>query len=228
MPIIIYLFKIWIVGMAVAASMGPIEIIAINHTLSWGRKGALLVGLGAALADGVHRILMIPFSGNFWFNTLSIYLENGFQLLEGLLLLFLAYQEGIPGHQRPRETNPRKIVRNIFFLKILRPSSMTMGLGLMGLFESVGLQKTLLGTMTTILGIFLGSMTWWYLLGTILSKIKNNLQNVWIEKIHQILCVILAIFGLMSIFNGLMTNSRLSLTKESHFPMHPIPIHPNQ
>ena len=50
---LLYLLKAWMIGIAIAAPVGPIGMLCIKKTLELGIKGALLVGLGAALADSV-------------------------------------------------------------------------------------------------------------------------------------------------------------------------------
>lgn len=57
MSILLYLFKAWMIGIAIAAPVGPIGMLCIKKTLELGIKGALLVGLGAAFADSVYGLI---------------------------------------------------------------------------------------------------------------------------------------------------------------------------
>jgi putative LysE/RhtB family amino acid efflux pump len=57
MSILFYFIKAWLIGIAIAAPVGPIGMLCIRKTLELGLKGALLVGLGAALADGCYGVI---------------------------------------------------------------------------------------------------------------------------------------------------------------------------
>ena len=54
-----------------------------------------------------------------------------------------------------------------------------------------------------VIGIFLGSMTWWLILGTIVLKIKHKLPGSWINYIRYLSAVILSLFGVMAVGSGL-------------------------
>ncbi|MFP6744316.1 MAG: LysE family transporter [Alphaproteobacteria bacterium] len=49
-----FLIKGLIIGLAIAAPVGPIGVLCILRTLADGRLAGLLTGLGAATADGVY------------------------------------------------------------------------------------------------------------------------------------------------------------------------------
>ena len=67
-----YLLKAWLLGIAIAAPIGPIGMLCVNKTLEVGFIGACLVGLGAALADAVYGCVTA-----FGLNTISTFLlEN--------------------------------------------------------------------------------------------------------------------------------------------------------
>ncbi|OJU72806.1 MAG: hypothetical protein BGO07_01140 [Alphaproteobacteria bacterium 40-19] len=44
-------------GVAIAVPAGPLGLLCVKKTLERGFKGALLIGLGAALADSVYGII---------------------------------------------------------------------------------------------------------------------------------------------------------------------------
>ncbi len=43
-----------LIGLAIAAPVGPIGILCIRRTLAYGRLSGLLSGLGAATADAIY------------------------------------------------------------------------------------------------------------------------------------------------------------------------------
>lgn len=51
---IILFLKGLMIGLAIAAPVGPIGLLCIHRSLSDGFKLGLMTGLGAAIADGVY------------------------------------------------------------------------------------------------------------------------------------------------------------------------------
>ena len=49
-----FFIKGLVIGLAIAAPVGPIGVLCIRRTLADGRLVGLLTGMGAATADGVY------------------------------------------------------------------------------------------------------------------------------------------------------------------------------
>lgn len=204
MSILLYLFKSWVIGIAIAAPVGPIGMLCIKKTLELGIKAALLVGLGAALADSVYGLIaalgLTAIS--------SIMVENSFmlRLAGGILLLYLAYKEAIGMKVNNaacvKGNTPIGLIIGVFFLTVSNPMTI---LSFIGIFSSINTGPlTTLESITMVLGVFLGSMTWWCVLGISIHKIKHKLPKIWLERIKWVSCFILASFGLMAIFSSLI------------------------
>ena len=95
MSILLYLFKAWMIGIAIAAPVGPIGMLCIKKTLELGIKGALLVGLGAAFADSVYGL--IAALGLTAVSHIMISGSGALKLIGGIFLLYLAYKEAKSG-----------------------------------------------------------------------------------------------------------------------------------
>ena len=91
MSILLYLFKACMIGIAIAAPVGPIGMLCIKKTLELGIKGALLVGLGAALADSVYGL--IAALGLTTVSNIMVTSSSALKLIGGIFLLYLAYKE---------------------------------------------------------------------------------------------------------------------------------------
>jgi threonine/homoserine/homoserine lactone efflux protein len=46
-----------VIGLLVAAPIGPVNLICIRRTLAYGQLNGFLAGLGAALGDGIFAII---------------------------------------------------------------------------------------------------------------------------------------------------------------------------
>lgn len=190
--------------MAIAAPIGPIGMLCVKKTLEFGVKGSLLVGLGAALADSVYGL--IAALGLVSLTHIMISDSTILKLVGSIFLLYLAYKEARSGithtEVQVRGQNQLKLVSKVFFLTLTNPMTI---LSFVAIFASISTGSlSTLESITMVVGIFLGSMTWWCTLGTVITKIKHKLPKIWLEQIKWISCFILASFGLVAISGSLL------------------------
>ena len=79
--------KGFIIGISIAAPVGPIGILCIQRTLTGGKIYGLITGLGAATADAVYGS-MAAFGLTFISNFL-VQQQYWFRLLGGIFLCYL-------------------------------------------------------------------------------------------------------------------------------------------
>lgn len=202
MSILLYFFKAWTIGIAIAAIIGPIGMLCIKKTLELGLRGACLVGLGAAAADSIYGIIAATS-----LIALSHYLSshtNALKILGGLFLLYLSFKEAKSSitlkETKTREASNSKLVLSVFFLTLSNPLTI---LSFVGIFASITSGPTsTLESISMIVGIFFGSMTWWLLLGTIITKVKHMIPESWINRIKWGTCIILFSFSMFSLLDA--------------------------
>jgi putative LysE/RhtB family amino acid efflux pump len=204
MSILLYLLKAWVIGIAVAAPVGPIGMLCIKKTLDLGIRGGLLVGLGAALADSTYGL--IAALGLSAISHILLDKAHIIQLLGGLFLLYLAYKEAkseMPNKGTHVTTKHAiKLVSKVFLLTITNPMTI---LSFIAIFASIGGETaSAVESVAMVVGIFLGSMTWWCILGSVIVKLHHKLPKSWLERIKWISCFILAGFGAFSILGTLI------------------------
>jgi putative LysE/RhtB family amino acid efflux pump len=203
MSLISYLLKAWIIGIAIAAPVGPIGMLCIRTTLEMGLKGALWVGLGAVLADGCYGLIAV-----FGLSTITQVLLQKvifIKIIGGILLLYLAYKElktKAPIHKNLKSHKTGlKLVSTIFFLTLTNPMTI---LSFIGIFASLsGAHTTGLESLCMVFGICLGSMSWWLILGNIVVRIKHHLPDLWLHRIKYVSALILIGFGVASLISTL-------------------------
>lgn len=206
MSLILYLLKAWLIGIAVAAPVGPIGTLCIRKTLELGFMGAVAVGLGAALADGAYGLvaaLGLTAISHFLLQKIVI-----IKVVGGLFLLYLAYAEiksktNNSGTVLDINKNLARLTLGVFFLTITNPMTI---LSFIGIFASIGSggATTTTETLVMVVGIFLGSMTWWIILGSIIVKIKHKLPESALQGIRYLSALILAGFGLFAIAGSML------------------------
>lgn len=201
MILLLYILKAWLIGIAVAAPVGPIGTLCIRKTLELGFVGAIAVGLGAAFADGIYGLVAaLGLTGISHFLLQKIVL---IKFIGGLFLLYLAYIElktktTVSETTLDKNKNLARLTLGVFFLTITNPMTI---LSFIGIFASIssGGSITTSETLGMVVGIFLGSMTWWIILGAIITKIKHKLSESAIRGIRYLSAIILAGFGVYAI-----------------------------
>ncbi len=195
----------WLIGLAIAAPVGPIGMLCIRKTLELGLIGAIAVGLGAALADSVYGLvaaLGLTAVSHFLLEK-AIYIK----LVGGAFLLYLAYKEL---KVKPttklasigKSKHMSRLVTEVFFLTLTNPATI---LTFIGIFAGIGGgDVSTTEMMLLVMGIFLGSMTWWLFLGTLIVKIKHKLPEGWFHHIRTLSAIILGGFGLWAIVSSVL------------------------
>ena len=188
-------------GITIAAPVGPIGMLCINKTLERGLIGACLVGLGASLADAVYGSITA-----FGLNTISKFLLENIKIIRivgGIILLFLAYKElrSTSSSQKLQieADSYFKWVGIVFLLTLSNPMTILTFIGIFSGFTDV-VATNLSDSLSIILGIFLGSMTWWMFLGTLITFLQKKISDKWIAKIKYIASAVLALFGVSIIY----------------------------
>lgn len=172
----------------------------IRKTLELGIRGGLTVGLGAALADGVYGF--IAGAGVTTVSNALLDKDVFIKLIGGIFLLYLALKElRAPLSPRTISATPRKklikLTSYTFFLTLTSPFTI---LSFIAIFASIGgTDVTFKESLWMVLGIFLGSMSWWIILGVIIVKIKHYLSEGWINRIRYGSTLILGGFGAWAI-----------------------------
>lgn len=69
-------------------------------------------------------------------------------------------------------------------------------LSYLGIFASIdGKDMTGIGVLWVVIGIFLGSMSWWVILSQMVYHSKKHLSTHWLYRIKILSTLILAVFG---------------------------------
>ncbi len=193
-----------LVGFAIAAPVGPVNVLCIRRTLTEGRLSGFISGLGAATADTLYGC--IAGFGLTFISNLLIRQQIWLRLIGGIFLIYLGI---ITFRSRPiSQEAPVKgygflgAYLSTFFLTLTNPITI---LAFMALFAGVGVDNISGDSMATgilIGGVFLGSSLWWILLssGVRILQAKFTLAGIhWINKISGVLITGFGVLALLSI-----------------------------
>jgi threonine/homoserine/homoserine lactone efflux protein len=215
-----------LIGVLIAAPVGPVNVVCIQRTLERGFWGGFAAGLGAVLADGIFATVAAygasAISGFMRDHQLKIELTGGFILVVFGLRVFLSQPRivatattniarlrrlsaSIPQRLRPvlrykvwRIMPHLNIVPQTFFLTITNPGAMLGVFALFGGATSVlGGIDTWIQAVTAVTSIMAGSLIWWAGLSRLISRVRHKLTEGRLKKINQVSGAVLVAFGVV-------------------------------
>ncbi|MGB9632718.1 MAG: LysE family translocator, partial [Chloroflexaceae bacterium] len=153
-----------VIGLAIAAPVGPIGVLCINRTLRDGRMTGFVSGLGAATADLIYGTIAVL--GLTALTGALVGISFWTRLLGGLFLCYLGLRtlRARPAAARPAAGSARGLLRaytSILLLTLTNPATIIAfaaifaGLGAGGAAHGYG-EGLLLAT-----GVAAGSALWW-------------------------------------------------------------------
>lgn len=195
-----------IIGFSVAAPVGPIGVLCIRRTLAQGRLAGLVSGLGAATADSVYGAIAA-----FGLSAVASFLvgyQDILKLIGGLYLLYLGYRTliSVP-KEETHELKSEGLISSYlstFFLTLTNPITI---LAFGAIFAGLGLvaeSRDFLSAMLTVVGVFLGSALWWFILSAGVAILSQRMQPNILLWVNRISGGVIMIFGLFSLYSLLV------------------------
>lgn len=190
-----------IIGLAIAAPVGPIGVLCIRTTIVKGILAGLAVGFGAAFADGVYAV--IAGLGLSIVIKFLIGLTPILKIVGGCFLLYMGISMLLKkvSHLKT-DTAPRKsfwrLFTSTFFLTLSNPMTILTFLGVMTALEVEASDKADL--VILIGGVFLGSILWWLFLVGLVSIVSKRLSIQVLTYTSKIAGIIIIGFGIYILF----------------------------
>jgi threonine/homoserine/homoserine lactone efflux protein len=195
-------FRGLIIGFSIAAPVGPIGILCIRRTLAEGRLAGFLSGMGAASADMFYGA--VAAFGLTAVQDLLISQSNWLRIVGGVFLLYLGVKTFISKPSNEAVKSKRRglfgAYLTTFFLTIANPITI---LSFLAIFAGLRLGETngnYLSASMMVLGVFLGSATWWLTLSTGVSLLREKFTPALLTWVNRLAGVIILIFGLAALF----------------------------
>jgi threonine/homoserine/homoserine lactone efflux protein len=203
---LIYLLKGIAIGFSLAAPVGPVGVLCIRRTLAHGSKRGLIVGLSAASADmlyGIFAAYGVTLVSDFIYSQ-----QQWIRLIGGVILFALGYHTIRSHPSTDTATNGTNGHMRAFFSTFLLTLTNPMTLfAFAAVFASVGLEE-IIGNqwfaLFLVVGIFLGSMSWFALLTTLVHFFKEKISTDGISLVNKIAGSIFIIFGILALSSSLI------------------------
>jgi threonine/homoserine/homoserine lactone efflux protein len=199
-----------VIGVLMAAPIGPVNVLVIQRTVARGFWGGLAAGIGAVLGDGMLAAIA-AFSIKAISEVMVTY-ADAIQLVGGLLLivfglglLFKSPALTIPLGQKSRLLEHTGIIPQTFFLAITNPGAI-LGMATMigGLGSLIGGLNTYLEALLLVVSVMGGSLLWWLGLSELIATIRHRLTEGRLKLINRIAGVVLMGFGFVLLLDGLL------------------------
>ena len=188
-PILQYLYlKGVIIGVLVAAPIGPVNILTVRRTLVHGRVIGLVTGLGAALGDTILGAIA-AFGFGWIIGTLTQH-----QLWVSLIGATILVVVGIKTMLRPPPEllvapDPRSLIGDCTSALALVLSNPITVLSFLPVFAAFGISFD--GTVDAqdwllVLGILTGSSGWWVLLVVLVGMARDRLTRGMLRWVNRV------------------------------------------
>jgi len=194
-----HLLKGLAIGFALAAPVGPINLLCLRRSLAEGRRVGFVSGLGAAAADTTYGALA----------AIGVTAVTGFllghsvwlHLFGGLFLVVLGL--GTMRARSPRRaaatTLPVGRLREAFFSTcVLTLTNPMVIVAFTGAFAALGVNwqtGRTFDALELIAGVFIGSSLWWLTLTLLAGTFRHHLDDGRLRWINRIAGGVMAGFG---------------------------------
>lgn len=194
-----------VIGLFVAAPIGPVNLICIRRTLAFGPLNGFMSGLGAAVGDTVFAIVT-----GFGLTFIAQLIEGYSRLLElagGAMMVYFGVHtflakvqarlpDDIAKNERGKSTLYRAMA-STFALTITNPATL-LGFAFFfaGLGGLAGGHPSIASASFVVIGVAAGSTAWWLALTTIVGLFHASINDHTMRLINQISGVLIACFGL--------------------------------
>jgi len=189
------------IGLAVAAPIGPINLMCIRNSLGHGIWAGLFTGIGAVLGDGTFAAIaafgVTAISEFFVTYTGWIHGIGGAALLAiGIRTIFVV---PAPGAIHPGGATRQSIalIGTTYILTITNPATMLGFLAIFGGLGSLGHGSgDYAGAGLLVAAIMAGSLLWWGLISWVVSLFKHKFNQRRLRLVNVVSGFVIAGFGL--------------------------------
>ena len=189
------------IGIAVAAPIGPINLMAIRNTLSHGFLAGVFTGTGAVLGDGTFAVFAA-----FGITAVSEFVVDWATWIQaggGLILIAVGLQivfsspAALEGEMEPPHKRAAAMVGATYILTITNPATL---MGFIAIFGGVGNLVSrpgdYAGATAMVAAVMLGSLMWWLIVSWLTSLFRDRVARSGLRYINWGSGAVIVLFGL--------------------------------
>lgn len=204
-----FFFRGLLIGLSIAATVGPMSTLCIQRTLQRGHLYGLVSGLGIATADGVYGSI-----AGFGLTAIATFLVNQqtwIRLVGGLFLVYLGIKTllTLPPERAAVVTATNgdssriatllRAYTSTFLLTMTNPLTILSFTAIFAGLGIAGTNKSYLTATLVVTGVFCGSALWWVILTEGISLLRARFTPRWMLWLNRISGCIIAAFGIVAL-----------------------------
>jgi threonine/homoserine/homoserine lactone efflux protein len=189
-----------LIGVSIAAPVGPIGLLCIRRSLEQGPVAGLATGLGAATADAAYGCI-----AGFGLTAISAFLlthATWLHLGGGAALCYLGVRMFLSAPaQREAQLEPGGLLSAYLSTLALTLANPMTILSFVALFAGFGLSAvpSYAAAATLVTGVFIGSALWWLFLSSSVARVRHRLSGGWMRSINRASGAAIVAFGLYTL-----------------------------
>lgn len=193
-----------VIGVSIAAPVGPIGLLCIRRSLADGMAVGLATGLGAATADAVYGA--VAGFGLAAVTALILEAQVPLRLFGGLLLLWLAWGtlRAEPAKGAAQVDGRRGLAgafASTFVLTLANPATIISFAAVFGALGVGGGPGGGAAAAALVAGVFLGSALWWLILTVGVGLVRARVTPALMRWINRVSGAVLGGFGLAALMS---------------------------
>jgi threonine/homoserine/homoserine lactone efflux protein len=191
-------FRGLLIGLSIAAPVGPMGVLCIRRSLAYGRWVGLATGLGVATADAAYGA--IAGFGITVVSTLLLSHQIWIRVIGGLFLCYLGLKTFIARPaDRDATADGHSLLRaytSAVGLTLANPATI---LSFAAIFAGVGVTAGgHASAALLVFGVFIGSALWWLILSNTVATVRTKVDENHMRWINRLSGCILVGFGLLA------------------------------
>lgn len=192
-----------LLGIAIAAPIGPVSMLYIQKVLIGGFKTGFLSGTGIATAHAVFATLAI--FGITTLNDFSTPMKSFISLIASCYLIYISTKSIISQKQLTLDIH-FKVEKNYYLLKFLsitlaNPMTIISFISYCSSSAYFQVNHNLIFKLFCVSGIFLGSLFWWLGFATLTLWLRKKIDNHFLSRLNIVFSIITICLGIKSIIS---------------------------
>ncbi len=186
-----------LIGLSIAAPVGPIGLLVVQRTLQRGARVGLATGMGAAVADALHGAI-----GAFGVSGITDMLVGArvpLALGGGAFLLWLAWRvwHAPPADKAAQAGGGAGLLScfaGTFVLTLSNPATI---FSFIAVFGTLGARLQVSSPWTMIAGVLAGSALWWLMLSALVGRLRSRFDaraRLWVNRASALLLAAFALW----------------------------------
>jgi threonine/homoserine/homoserine lactone efflux protein len=194
-----------VLGLTIAATVGPITMLTIRRTLASGWAIGFASGLGVATADATYAA--VAAFGISAVSDVLVAIARPLALVGGAFLIYLGVRtmRSVPVDPEtadPKGKRPSLLAAYLSILGLTLTNPLTI-LSFAALFVALGVRGTVLEAGVLTAGVAAGSVLWWVVLTVTLTLVRGRLSLRALRWANVISGVVVTAFGVIAVVTGI-------------------------